>query len=375
MQNNTKILKTSTAGRGAEKSTSLRADSLASLFHTPEAETERMTTVISGRNISGLLTKSDHLGLLVKTLMESSRWYNPVKLLKWEAKPLYFLKMKRFMKNTVNTLPESSETILKESDMKYNQYLFRLRLLERSTNATGFGFWATPNTFDHLPPRAADDCSKNQKNRKGRSRSGNLREQVIHLEMYPTPTLEDSKNNLSKSRLKRNTLCLSAIVQLIPTPTAADKEGTTGGRMRSSLRTYTRLYPTPLASERNYRVGGDSQQSKCLSGIARREAIELGEVQGHLNPDWEEWLMGYPVGYTDPRKKRVDLSYPGDEYASVCPRRLPNITRRKDWRNKRLESLGNAIHPYIAYEIYKAIDFVDTHFEPLNNLTHGNQNS
>ena len=55
--------------------------------------------------------------------------------------------------------------------------------------------WATPNTMDHLPTRDQEECSTNQKNREGRTRSGNLREQVVHENMWPTPMARDYKSH------------------------------------------------------------------------------------------------------------------------------------------------------------------------------------
>ena len=50
-----------------------------------------------------------------------------------------------------------------------------------------------------------------------------------------------------------------------------------------------RLWPTPDASPHKYRLQGDSQQSRSLNGLHG----------GKLNPAWVEWLMGFPIGWTD----------------------------------------------------------------------------
>jgi len=50
-----------------------------------------------------------------------------------------------------------------------------------------------------------------------------------------------------------------------------------------------RLWPTPDASPHKYRLQGDSQQSRSLNGVHG----------GKLNPEWVEWLMGFPIGWTD----------------------------------------------------------------------------
>jgi hypothetical protein len=50
-----------------------------------------------------------------------------------------------------------------------------------------------------------------------------------------------------------------------------------------------RMWPTPDASPHKYRLQGNTQQSKSLNGIHG----------GKLNPQWVEWLMGFPIGWTD----------------------------------------------------------------------------
>jgi len=50
-----------------------------------------------------------------------------------------------------------------------------------------------------------------------------------------------------------------------------------------------RMWPTPDGSPHKYRLQGDSQQSRSLNGVHG----------GKLNPEWVEWLMGFPIGWTD----------------------------------------------------------------------------
>ena len=49
------------------------------------------------------------------------------------------------------------------------------------------------------------------------------------------------------------------------------------------------LLPTPTASEGKFSIVGHSQRSKCLNALAI----------GKLNPEFPEWLMGFPIGWTD----------------------------------------------------------------------------
>jgi len=66
---------------------------------------------------------------------------------------------------------------------------------------------------------------------------------------------------------------------LWPTPTAREAEGR--GDLRSAVNHAAR-YPTPTA---NRRYGLQSHG--------------VNVVRGPLNPPWVEWLMGFPIGWTD----------------------------------------------------------------------------
>lgn len=48
------------------------------------------------------------------------------------------------------------------------------------------------------------------------------------------------------------------------------------------------LYPTPVASDTGHRKSKYAQGGTALSMAAG----------GHLNPEWVEWLMGWPIGWT-----------------------------------------------------------------------------
>ena len=67
------------------------------------------------------------------------------------------------------------------------------------------------------------------------------------------------------------------------------------------------------------------------------------EVGGQLNPDWVEWLMGLPLGWT-----RLDgelLPFPGWHEE---PPDIPRVTTERKNRVQRLRALGNAVVPQCA---------------------------
>lgn len=82
-----------------------------------------------------------------------------------------------------------------------------------------------------------------------------------------------------------------AMKEIFPTPNAADgmRTNLTHQRGNPTLLGAVQMWPTPDASPQKYRLRGDSQQSKSLNGLHG----------GKLNPEWVEWLMGWPIGWTD----------------------------------------------------------------------------
>lgn len=107
--------------------------------------------------------------------------------------------------------------------------------------------WATPNTMDYLPQRSPEALRRQaQTSRKGRKRPANLREQVC-----------------------------AETVRLWPTPRAADCSGTGAAGSKSAEH--------------------DLERQNLKGVVMYTPGAEPGE---QLNPDWVEWLMGFPPGWT-----------------------------------------------------------------------------
>ena len=114
---------------------------------------------------------------------------------------------------------------------------------------------------------------------------------------WPTPRANDGEKRGDVSADPRNGL--PGAVRLWPTPTAEQcgMTATTGGRpieksTKLSTQVYlaekNRLFPTP-------RCGG----SKGSSPAGDKHGDLAARVGGQLNPTWVEWLMGFPLGWTD----------------------------------------------------------------------------
>lgn len=101
---------------------------------------------------------------------------------------------------------------------------------------------------------------------------------------------------------------------MFTTPCAGDSVGTNGGGNGASLRT---------------------------------------DIGGQLNPDWVDWLMGFPVGWTN-----IELDIHLPEYDPQYFDAEPNIPRTATGIKNRVDRIicdGNAVVPYQAYPIFKAI--------------------
>lgn len=165
-------------------------------------------------------------------------------------------------------LTECSPTLprwgLMRSGAVYQQPIVALGMRE-----TGFGFsqetWATPVCMDCLPPKSEEALMREATiARPGRSKPANLRDQVSNMHMWPTPCSTDSKG-----------------------------AGKTG-QLRDRL---------DYAVER---------------GATKSQTYESPQQAGQLNPMWEDWLMGWPIGHTGLEPLETDKFQEWKQSHSLC---------------------------------------------------------
>lgn len=153
---------------------------------------------------------------------------------------------------------ESLET-LPRSGMTRDGLLWELPTLERPTSATASGLWQTPVADDAIE-RAA-----------GKWNSRGEPKLSAEVKLWPTPTSTLGTNG---GRV---------------TPSKARE----GGTLIEALSARTK-WPTPIANDAEKR--GAARVGAGLPG-----AVEQSNESGMLNPTWVEWLMGWPLGWTDLR--------------------------------------------------------------------------
>jgi hypothetical protein len=164
----------------------------------------------------------------------------------------------------------------------------------------------------------------------GMTRSGVLYQQpvwvrpidAIESSLWPTPTTQEVEHpnaeltptgrRKSKNNKTSHSLGLADAVQMWPTPVSsssmAEDISTVQKRLKKGKPYKSRLieavakYPTPIA---NGMAGGSGAFNKAQSledsgqiTKEKRIAIQAGNG-GKLNPMWVEWLMGFPLGWTD----------------------------------------------------------------------------
>ena len=93
-----------------------------------------------------------------------------------------------------------------------------------------------------------------------------------------------------------------------PTPTATHNNAQVRGQGKTvvtkrgtTLAGAVRMWPTPRASE--WKGTGPLDSKSHNHRVEKRyldaTVQEVEQTSGPLNPDWVEWLMGVPTGWTD----------------------------------------------------------------------------
>ena len=283
------------SGQDYEQLSLFPGDSPVSRSVWPGSAEARMMTVTSGQKCLELSMSSGPLGLLEKTLLESSTWRSTRCYLTWKTR-----------------------------DTKQGRLLFRLAVSMPRTGGTDAPLWLGTMTASQT---GGNHSLRSPERRKGRTpspaefvmmwptatasdwkcRGPNSHQQGLPeaVRMWPTPTARDFKGANSTAHLTRegrrnHTYQLANAVKLWPTPTSRCGTGASQAETRQGgpdLQTAVRMYPTPQA--RDYFPPHSPEY------IAKKKAEGHGmanlndSVGGQLNPTWVEWLMGFPLGWTD----------------------------------------------------------------------------
>ena len=148
----------------------------------------------------------------------------------------------------------------------------------RKLEAEGNNLTGVHYAMDYLPQRSPEALKRQATTtRKGRTKPGNLREQVdpTVVQMWRTPDAHCDRGPSSKQRMKMK------LEKKMPIS------------LNDQVRHPRMAFPTPTA--RDHKDAGPNVNYEK----ARKKGRLAGSAGGSLNPTWVEWLMGYPKGWTD----------------------------------------------------------------------------
>jgi hypothetical protein len=159
--------------------------------------------------------------------------------------------------------------------------------------------WLTPSATN-ITERSEEGLKKREKmrNKSGRKTvpPGSLAEQVKYG--YPITDMREAKMWPTPRATER--------MAYHESPSPSMIKGTHGWNLNAAVtdaesENPNRMWPTPTA--RDYK-GGRKPETLEAKGRKPSNSLpdtlnSLNKTTGALNPEWVEWLMGYPIGWTD----------------------------------------------------------------------------
>ena len=160
--------------------------------------------------------------------------------------------------------------------------LWELTMSEPHTDASASGYWRTPDTGagGGISSEKAADFASGKTRASGSVIQLRLCDQVRHPQLWPTPTV--CGNNNRKGLSKTSGDGLATAVLTYPTPKCQDAGAALFDRRKGNL--------------------GEVIHGKYLNGGSATPQTK----SARLNPNWVEWLMGWPIGYTDLKPLATD---------------------------------------------------------------------
>jgi hypothetical protein len=230
---------------------SSQLDTHVSHFHKPDSEEALKMIGISGRTYFPLFKAKDPLGAFSRMFMGMSLWGSTKCYLTWRGK----------------ATPQGRSLF---------QLVPRTHLTEEIESSSSVEMWATPRTSDVKSGRTLNEKGQRISKSSDLVFGANLADQV---KMWPTPQARDYKGPSGWS-MKGTETDLPQAVKMWPTPAARDYKGA-----NSYERTKNKL-----------EQGERAQMGQLPNAVMMQEGKQ---ISGSLNPQWVEWLMGYPEGWTD----------------------------------------------------------------------------
>lgn len=157
----------------------------------------------------------------------------------------------------------------------------------------------------------------------------------------PTPTVCGNYNRKGASKTSGDGLATFA--QQLPTPSACQRGDCESERNRRTPGLVSAVkMPTPNAMDNRNRGGSESNAVKRRGEIGKQLGLSMSvdEKSGALNPSWVEWLMGWPIHWTD----LTEVAIPHEGWCQE-PEGIPRVANGIANRARRLTAIGNGQCP------------------------------
>jgi len=257
--------------------------------------------------------------------------------------------LKALLTSTTAWYSDRCKLIWKKKVSKSNVLLFQLQASVHGIKGKESGLWLTPTATD-IGTRSKEAMEKRKNYRTSIGRTtvppGNLAEQVQYgmptVNMYPTPSAQEAgegefletltskdgtplKPNERAYNPKTNKhvqMTLNRMVKMFPTPTAGCIEGgeqssriemtesggfilrkknkpemTFGAKLSDAMIYLEKMYPTPTTRDHKDSTLSPAYQNRNSDSLPIKMMKE-GKPGGKLNPEFVEFLMGYPLNWT-----------------------------------------------------------------------------
>jgi len=257
-------LNTSSCSEASRMSLSSPVGSLAKIFPAPvEAPDWTANGQVSGGKCTGSLAKYDP---------ESRSWKTRQRLLFGVDFEL------------LDRLPNWGMTVDGE--------LYRLKTPVLRTDEGESGLWRSPDTGAGGTSGLLKEGKDFREN--GQPIQVRLIDQVANKRLWPTPNARDHKDTPGMSLEGVN-----------PDGSKRKRDDQLARRVYGGGTSTRRTYPPPTSS---MMTAADMEQARFAGGDPKRPTYQEAkrETTGLLNPEWVEWLMGWPIGYTDLKPLAMD---------------------------------------------------------------------
>ncbi len=256
-------------------------------FHRPGNDEAQKMTAFSGLKCCESLKNSDPLGLLARTLLVSLRWSSRMVRLEWRCKTLYSVSRRTRSEITTQSQEELSATF-DNSAIKPFGLLYQLVPSALRTEEIECGLLRTPDTGMTRGPRSTENLKDRYLVRK---MPLNLNDQIAMQEknLLATPQASDGQQGSVIGKGDQFRRLPSGRMRKV------NKNGVDGS---VGLAREIAMLPTPRSREGNAGSAGSVHNSKknYLDGTIQESGIKTGLK---LQPNFVEWMMGYPQGWTD----------------------------------------------------------------------------